>query len=237
MKAVRDVDEIKAEIRAAHERGDQAELRALQKAFRHGGFAIRRTLGPGSVTIRDGGEPRSSSRATSGASARSTPKVNGGAGVRVVITRGAYEDLLEYHEIGDGLEASGGLFGFAADGELVVERCTVTRNTRRTRNSVEVDDERLETEERHFRGAGWTLLGDWHTHPDPGLASSAQDRRSWLGSANHRSHDWLGLILDSTTDWFTGTDWSKPAVRAFVARPGSDEIRVAGVVLGTRSAT
>ena len=84
--ATRNVHELEDAIRRAHEAGDKAELARLQEEYRSGGYPIIRTLGPGSVRLRDSGQ-RSLPPEAPARSVPTTPKVAGGAGVTVVITR------------------------------------------------------------------------------------------------------------------------------------------------------
>jgi hypothetical protein len=223
--ATRDVKELEAEILRAHEAGDKAELAKLQAEYRSGGFTVERVYhGPGAVTLRDA--QRSSTR--------STPKVSGGAGIAVVIAADADEAIRE-SDLDDGREQSGGLYGYEANGQIVIATASVTRDQLRLRYATELDIGQLEEMEAHFRSVGWRLLGHWHSHPAAGIPASTDDRRNWQEWADSRGRGWLGVIVEPQHSWLHGQDWVSLGYRAFYAQPGASELRVAGVVIETRS--
>lgn len=228
--ATRDVQELEAEIRRAHEAGDKATLERLQEEYRSGGYPIERVYtGPNAVTIRD--EQRSASSTTR--PLPTTPTVRGGSGLTTVIAADADEAIRE-SDVSDGLELAGGLYGRWGDNEIHVERATVFRDTVRTRHRTEIHLRQLQDMDQHFRAAGWRAVGEWHSHVTPGHPASSPDKNGWIAQADARGLSWLGVIVEPRSTW-TGTDWDRPTFRAFLARPGESRVAPVPVIVETRS--
>jgi hypothetical protein len=99
---------------------------------------------------------------------------------------------------------------------------------------TEIDLDQLELMGRHFRLAGWRLFAEWHSHVAAGHGASQPDRHGWISQASARGLAWLGAVVEPRVTWH-GSDWDRPVIHCFLAKPGETSVAPVPVVIETRS--
>jgi proteasome lid subunit RPN8/RPN11 len=98
--------------------------------------------------------------------------------MKILLPYGEYRKLLKRAAACYPEEACGLLGGrIDSEGNKQVEQVYLLTNTEHSRIHFTLDPKEQLAAVKDMRAQGWTLLGNWHSHPDTPSRPSAEDRR------------------------------------------------------------